>query len=1105
MKRSLNVLTNLALCLALFAGVWFTRAVSSSQFVTWDEPAWVYRSVKFLAALSRGDLASTMLVGHPGVVTMWSGSLSLLWHQLVTHAVAPAQLAAIEALPQLEVHDPDHIRMLVDLLPAAKAALPLLHAAIAVALFLLTERLLDRRYAVVGALFLCLDPYYLGLSRVLHIDALTSGLMLISVVAALIHTRRPSRRYLLLSGAAAGLAAVNKSYGALAAPLVGLFLVTAHLAGPLARDEQGSRVSLGRRLLGLLGDLAMWSAAAVVLFVAVWPAMWVRPVGTLQGMLGLSLEYATQPGDATASFYRGGVPVEAGATFYATTMFFRTTPLVLVGCVLALVGVLVGRDSDGRAERARRPATLAVLAYGVLYTAIITLSRKKFDRYMLPATLAFDLLAALGWAGATDLALRAVGLRGEGRAQLRQAVSAVVGVLLVLLQAQALLWPLYPAHYLAYYNPWAGGPRKAVETVSVGWGEGIEEVAEYLKEKPDAKDLSVATWAVAGIAREFPGEVTKLAEETIPEADYVLLYLGDVQSQSPLTRKFYGVQKPEYVVELNGIEYAWLYRNTYVDELVQEITQAARPEDAIVLNAHSAFDRHYEGDLPCSVVDGSTEEEVAEQLQAASEGAGHLFYLEYPDAEGDSKEFIRRQLAQNGIFLSVKPFAYGTIARYLLPEDANFQRVDAPIDAGVDFGHRLYLESYGLSGQQVEYRRELGLGLNWRALRQLDQNYHLFVHVIDGQGQKWGQRDGPLMNNAFLRTSAWEEQSEHLCNQSVPLDPGTPPGEYWIAIGIYRIDDLTRLDIIDSDEQKQGTEFVIGPIQVITPTVPPEIEDLHLPHAVDLRLGDKAEILGYGISSECPMSGEEVAVTLFWRCLGEMEVSYDLVLRLEREGATVGFKRAAPTGEAYPTDRWVPGEIIRHRQFLPIAADAASGTYQVYVNLLSEEDDQPLAEQDMLLMDLCVEHRDRRFSLPEIQSPLTVTLANQIELLGYDLQETIVEPGGVLHLTLFWRALRPADASYTVFTHLLDAESIVRGQRDGIPVMGQRPTTGWAAGEVIVDAYEMPVSEDAAPGPHQVEFGMYDSATGERLPMAREDGSPIHERRILLAETVQVQ
>ena len=64
-----------------------------------------------------------------------------------------------------------------------------------------------------------------------------------------------------------------------------------------------------------------------------------------------------------------------------------------------------------------------------------------------------------------------------------------------------------------------------------------------------------------------------------------------------------------------------------------------------------------------------------------------------------------------------------------------------------------------------------------------------------------------------------------------------------------------------------------------------------------------------------------------------------------------------------------------------------------------------------------------------------------------------------------------------------------------------RPTTGWAAGEVIVDPYEIPVHPDAPPGRYVIEIGMYDPVTGERLPAFDGDGNPLEQNRILLDVT----
>ena len=55
---------------------------------------------------------------------------------------------------------------------------------------------------------------------------------------------------------------------------------------------------------------------------------------------------------------------------------------------------------------------------------------------------------------------------------------------------------------------------------------------------------------------------------------------------------------------------------------------------------------------------------------------------------------------------------------------------------------------------------------------------------------------------------------------------------------------------------------------------------------------------------------------------------------------------------------------------------------------------------------------------------------------------------------------------------------------DGLPLNGDYPTRYWDAGERFTDTYTLVLPADLAPGEYPVQFGLYDSQTGVRLPLS---------------------
>jgi 4-amino-4-deoxy-L-arabinose transferase-like glycosyltransferase len=146
-----------------------------------------------------------------------------------------------------------------------------------------------------------------------------------------------------------------------------------------------------------------------------------------------------------------------------------------------------------------------------------------------------------------------------------------------------------------------------------------------------------------------------------------------------------------------------------------------------------------------------------------------------------------------------------------------------------------------------------------------------------------------------------------------------------------------------------------------------------------------------------------------------------------------------------------------------------------------------------------------RFTLvaaTEAQHPLAINLGGEIMLVGYSLDTAMARPGEPLLLTLYWQAIGPVSHSYTVFTHLLDAQAVVQAQMDGQPVGGTRPTNTWEPGEMIADHYALMLPESLAPGDYELEIGMYLWPEMRRLDVLGDDGQVVGDRVLLGAVEV---
>ena len=97
----------------------------------------------------------------------------------------------------------------------------------------------------------------------------------------------------------------------------------------------------------------------------------------------------------------------------------------------------------------------------------------------------------------------------------------------------------------------------------VGRGEDLEQAADYLNEKK-ASQLKVVTWYEQVFCPLFSGQTIPLEFYQPGTVDYVILYINDLQRRlyPAVIDEYHGLQEPEYVVHMKGIDYAFIYRAT---------------------------------------------------------------------------------------------------------------------------------------------------------------------------------------------------------------------------------------------------------------------------------------------------------------------------------------------------------------------------------------------------------------------------------------------------------------------------------------------------------------------------------------------------------------
>lgn len=117
-----------------------------------------------------------------------------------------------------------------------------------------------------------------------------------------------------------------------------------------------------------------------------------------------------------------------------------------------------------------------------------------------------------------------------------------------------------------------------------------------------------------------------------------------------------------------------------------------------------------------------------------------------------------------------------------------------------DFGDVIHLRGYDLDTSAIHTSRALTVTLEWKAYRPVDDDYFLFIHVLNERAERVAQIDVPLGTDRWP-PHRWLKGQCISTIYTIPLPPDLPAGVYRLALGVYDPQTFARLPLQTTEER----------------------------------------------------------------------------------------------------------------------------------------------------------------------------------------------------------------------------------------------------------------------------------------------------------------
>ncbi|HEM62417.1 MAG TPA: hypothetical protein ENO24_09010 [Chloroflexi bacterium] len=251
-------------------------------------------------------------------------------------------------------------------------------------------------------------------------------------------------------------------------------------------------------------------------------------------------------------------------------------------------------------------------------------------------------------------------------------------------------------------------------------------------------------------------------------------------------------------------------------DLARDVETLGRGSESIVFEVPEqieVFARYYRGGGVPYPLPGQRpldEEEASSTLGRMAAKHDLILAVFLGQEQVDPQRFVEQWLNRHGYpamaswYGPVRLVAYGSP----LPDER-----DVPA-RGIEarFGDSISLLGFTIDGQKAEPGQMLRVKLFWKAEDSVGEDYKVFVHLLDAEGQVVAQHDGRPVGG-LNRTTEWVKGQATVDKHGILIPWEVSPGPYQLAVGMYDGDTGRRLSV-SAEGQVVGDSLPLVEIHV---------------------------------------------------------------------------------------------------------------------------------------------------------------------------------------------------------------------------------------------------------------------------------------------------